>query len=161
MLQEFGIKINPELDLFFERNVEVPPQRVWDAWTRPELLVQWFTPDPWKTTHCEIDLKPGGIFRTVMKSPEGMEMDNIGSFLEVVPQKKLVFTDTLLPEFVPSENPFFTAMVFLEPTATGTRYIALARHGKKENCNQHKEMGFFAGWNKALDQMIAMIQNQR
>ncbi len=50
----------------FERFVEVPKELVWKAWTPPEHLMQWF----WKTTDCEIDLRPGGLFRTVMQSPE-------------------------------------------------------------------------------------------
>ena len=48
------------------------------AWTTPEHLKKWFTPAPWTTVDCEIDLRPGGIFRTVMRSPEGQEFPNVG-----------------------------------------------------------------------------------
>ena len=65
---------NPELDLKIERTVDVAPELVWKAWTQPEHIVKWFTPDPWKTTSCEIDLRPGGRFNTVMQSPEGKEV---------------------------------------------------------------------------------------
>ena len=41
------------------------------AWTHPEHLKRWFTPAPWTTVDCEIDLRPGGIFRTTMRSPDG------------------------------------------------------------------------------------------
>ena len=59
---------DPRLDLILERIVDVPPELVWAAWTTPEHVKQWFTPAPWKTVECEIDLRPGGIFRTVMRS---------------------------------------------------------------------------------------------
>ncbi len=71
-------KIDPKLDLILEREIDVPPELVWRAWTEPQHLMKWFTPAPWKTVECEIDLRPGGIFRTVMRSPEGQDMDNAG-----------------------------------------------------------------------------------
>lgn len=59
------------------------------------LLKQWFCPAPWSVKHTEIDLRPGGIFKTIMVSPEGQEFPHMGCFLEVVPQEGLVFTDAL------------------------------------------------------------------
>ncbi len=64
---------NSKLDLCFTRVVQVPRAMVWRAWTEPELLKPWFCPLPWKTIDCEIDLRPGGMFRTTMQSPEGVE----------------------------------------------------------------------------------------
>ncbi len=86
------LQFDPRLDLLLERVVEVPPALVWAAWTVPEHVKKWFTPVPWKTVDCEIDLCPGGIFRTVMRSPEGQEINNVGCFLEIVPHRKLVWT---------------------------------------------------------------------
>ena len=54
---------NADLDLVLERTVPVAPARVWAAWTEPELLLQWFTPAPWKTVSCDLDLRPGGSRR--------------------------------------------------------------------------------------------------
>lgn len=67
------MKINPKLDLVLERVIDVSPEAVWDAWTKPELLKQWFTPAPWKTVECSIDLRQGGAFSTTMQSPEGQQ----------------------------------------------------------------------------------------
>lgn len=64
-------RFNPLLDLSFERSVDIPKELLWRGWTQPHLIMQWFTPLPWQTVECEIDLRPGGIFRTVMRSPEG------------------------------------------------------------------------------------------
>ncbi len=79
---------DPRLDLVLERIVGVPRALVWTAWTVPEHVKKWFTPAPWTTVDCEIDLRPGGIFRTVMRSPEGKEFANVGCFLEVVENQK-------------------------------------------------------------------------
>ncbi|MFA7638367.1 MAG: SRPBCC domain-containing protein, partial [Parvibaculum sp.] len=53
-------KIDPKLDLVLERVVDVSPRLVWRAWTEPAHLLKWFTPKPWETVDCRIDLRPGG-----------------------------------------------------------------------------------------------------
>jgi uncharacterized protein YndB with AHSA1/START domain len=148
-------KPDPKLDLVLERVIDVPPDLVWTAWTTPEHLKKWFTPAPWTTTDCEIDLRPGGIFRTTMRSPEGQEFPNIGCYLEIVPNRRLVWTDALLPGYRPSENPFLTAILTLEPRGEGTLYIATAIHRDEASKQKHEEMGFHDGWGKALDQLVA------
>ena len=149
---------NPELDLVLERVVPVPPKLMWTAWTRPEHVKEWFAPKPWSVTEVQIDLRPGGQVRSVMRSPEGQLFPNEGCFLEIVPEKKLVFTDALQPGFRPAENPFFTAVVTFEPHGDGTRYIARALHQSVENRKKHEDMGFSVGWGQVLDQLVAFIQ---
>ena len=95
---------DPALDLKIERTVDVSPALVWKAWTEPQHLMKWFTPVPWKTIACEIDLRPGGKFNTTMQSPEGQDFPNVGCYLEVVENKKLVWTDALLPGYRPAHN---------------------------------------------------------
>src|SRR5215217_5841216 len=148
-------------DLVLERVVDVPPSKVWEAWTTPEILMKWFTPDPWKTVSCRMDLVPGGATETVMESPEGQQFPNSGCILEVVPGRKLVFTDALKAGFRPSENPFMTAVVEIIPEGNGTRYRATAMHKDEETKKKHEEMGFHEGWGAALDQMVAVIQGTR
>jgi uncharacterized protein YndB with AHSA1/START domain len=147
------------LDLVLERVVDVPPQLVWKAWTEPEHIKRWFTPKPWQTVDCEIDLRPGGMFRTVMRSPEGQDYPNIGCYLEVIPNKRLVWTDALLPGYRPSAEPFMTGIITLEPTGAGTRYVATAVHRDVESRKKHEEMGFFEGWGTALDQLVAHVKS--
>jgi uncharacterized protein YndB with AHSA1/START domain len=159
---------NSKLDLSFTRVVDVPRAKVWRAWTEPDLLKPWFCPLPWKTIDCEIDLRPGGVFRTTMQSPEGAEFPNAGCYLEVVPNTKLVWTNALLPGYRPSvvsatcgsddATFLFTAMVELADHAQGTRYTATVIHSDEAGCKQHADMGFEAGWGTALDQLVAMIK---
>lgn len=148
-------EINPKLDLVLERVVDVKPELVWRAWTEPEHVVKWFTPKPWETVECEIDLRPGGLFRTTMRSPEGdVQPASNGCFLEVVPNRRLVFTDALGPGYRPNASSFMTAYVLLEPEGAGTKYTAIAVHSNEEQRQQHEEMGFYQGWGTALDQLV-------
>ena len=154
--------LNPDLDLLLEREVDVAPEDVWAAWTRPEQVVKWFTPAPWQTVDCEIDLRPGGVFRTVMRSPEGEDFPNIGCYLEVVPNERLVWTSALAPGYRPlvdsAEGLQITAVISLEPTPTGTRYRALAIHADGETRERHDAMGFQDGWGAALAQLVDMVK---
>lgn len=83
---------DPKFDLVLERVIDVPRELVWAAWTTPELLKKWFTPRPWTTVECEIGLRPGGAFRTVMRSPEGHDHPNVYCYLKVVENERLVWT---------------------------------------------------------------------
>ena len=158
---------DPKLDLVLERVVDVPRELVWIAWTTPEHVKKWFTPAPWTTVDCEIDLRPGGIFRTVMRSPEGQEFPNVVCYLEVIRNEKLVWTNALAPGYRPSNRPAggegcdelqFTAVITLEPHANGTKYTALVIHKDEQDCRKHVEMGFHEGWGKALDQLVALVK---
>lgn len=159
---------DPKLDLVLERVIDVPKELVWRAWTEPELIKKWFTPVPWQTVDCEIDLRPGGLFRTVMRSPEGQEFPNTGCFLEIVPHERLAWTNSLEPGFRPAniDSPELaacgkfplTAVITLETQGKGTRYTAIAMHKDEAGRNQHAAMGFEAGWGKALDQLVAHVK---
>jgi uncharacterized protein YndB with AHSA1/START domain len=149
---------DPTRDLVLERIVDVPRDLVWKAWTEPEHLSKWFTPAPWTVADCEVDLRPGGIFRTVMRSPDGTEHPNVGCYLEVVPNERLVWTDALLPGYRPAANPFFTAIISLEALGDRTRYTAVALHHDEATRQRHEEMGFHAGWGMVLDQLVAHIK---
>ena len=157
--------MDPKLDLVLERIVDVSPDLVWKAWTEPKHLMVWFTPAPWKTVECEIDLRPGGLFRTVMQSPEGQKFPSKGCYLEVVPKRKLVWTSVLEADYRPVKlivdpghecaDLLMTAILTLEPHGKGTRYVATALHASEDDRKRHADMGFSEGWGKALDQLVA------
>lgn len=152
---------DPDLDLWFERVVEVPPRLVWAAWTQPEHIKQWFAPTPYKTIECEIDPRPGGIFRTVMESPDGEVMDGgAGCILEAVEHQRLVWTTALGPGFrpLPDEDLAFTAVIALAPEGDGTRYRATAIHRDPDAARRHADMGFVDGWGTALDQLVTLAR---
>lgn len=146
-------------DLVLTRETEVSREKLYAGWTQPDLLVKWFTPKPWTTTDCEIDLRPGGTCKTTMCSPEGQAFPNVGVYLEIVPNEKLVFTDAYGPDWEPNPNPFFTAIITFDALpGGGTRYTARALHWKKEDCEKHAAMGFMEGWGTAFDQLVELCQ---
>lgn len=153
-----AIQPDPTLDLVLQREIDVPPDLVWEVWTKPEHLVHWFAPSPWSITECELDLRPGGMLRFVMRSPEGQDFPNVGCYLEVTPKERLIWTDALLPGYRPSPQPFFTAVVTIEPRGSGTLYTAVAIHRDEDGRKQHEQMGFHQGWGQVLDQMVAYIK---
>jgi uncharacterized protein YndB with AHSA1/START domain len=141
---------DPERDLALERTLPLPPERVWRAWTDPEELKQWFTPRPWRTVEAVLELRPGGLFRTVMESPEGERFPNDGCVLEVDEGRRLVFTDAMGPGYRPAEEPFMTE-------GEGTRFAMRVLHASPEARRKHEEMGFERGWGTALDQLVELV----
>lgn len=140
-------------DLEISRRIDVAAKYLWEAWTKPEHLKHWFVPKPWQIAACTIDLRPGGAFDTTMKSPDGDLMPNRGCVLEVVPEQRFIFTDTLVAGWRPSPEPFFTAIVSLEPVEGGTLYRARALHGNTEAREKHARMGFHDGWGTVAGQL--------
>ena len=159
-----AFKPDPKLDLVLERVVDVPPSLVWACWTMPKHIKKWFTPAPWKTVDCKVDLQPGGTFYTVFESPEGQRIPNAGCFLEIVKNERLVWTNTLVAGYRPAvlgSGPAdfpFTAVVSFKKQGKGTRYTALAIHRDEEATKKHAEMGFHEGWGKALEQLVALAK---
>ncbi len=165
MTVPFTLTLDPTRDLLFERIVDVAPELVWRAWTTPALLMRWFTPVPWTTTACDIDLRAGGKFRTVMRSPEGQEFENVGCYLEAVPNERLTWTSALGPGFRPSGAAgadalgiVFTAAITLARHPEGTKYTAHAMHGDAASRDRHEQMGFEDGWGKALAQLVTVAK---
>ena len=151
---------DPKLDLVLERDIDVPRDLVWEAWTKPEHMKHWFTPAPWTTVSVDIDLRPGGAFQFTMRDPEGKDYPSLGCVLEVVPKERLVWTDALLPGYRPSAEPFMTAIVTMEPRGSGTHYVAMARHKDEPTRKKHEEMGFHSGWGQVLDQLVEYMQKK-
>jgi len=159
MTTNLPFKTDPKLDLVLERDIDVPVDLVWKVWTTPDHLKHWFCPKPWTVSDVKMDLRPGGVFSSVMHGPAGEEFPNSGCYLEIVPNKKLVFTDTLLEDFRPAPNPFFTAFLLLDGDSKRTKYVAVARHGNEDTRKKHEEMGFHDGWGTVVTQMADYIRN--
>ncbi len=159
---------DPRLDLQFRRDVPLSPAQLWEGWTNPVVLMKWFCPRPWKVVECDIDLRPSGIFRTVMQSPEGINMpDDPGCFLLVEAPHRLVWTNALGPGFRPKPKPedehlgffFVVDLRFSALPNGGAHYAALVMHQNAAARQSHADMGFEEGWGLALDQLVELMQS--
>ena len=87
-------------------------------------------------------------------------MELPGSWLEVVPQERLTFTDAFTEGFVPRADPFMTGFVRLADHADGgTQMVWGARHATEDDMKKHLEMGFEQGWRAAADQLDELARH--
>lgn len=147
-------------ELSITRIIAAPPQTLFKVWT--EQLPQWWGPHGMTTPVCEMELRPGGVLRTVMRDAEGNEYPTLGVFLELTAPERIVFTDAYGPGWQPSEKPFITAISTFDPLPDGTtRYTTRALHWTEEACKAHEAMGFYDGWGQSMERFEQCVLNMR
>jgi uncharacterized protein YndB with AHSA1/START domain len=144
-------------ELVLTRLINAPREKLFRAWTEPDLLCQWFAPLPHTTPRAELDVRPGGPSLIVMRSPDGIEMPMRGVYLEVVENQCIVFTNAYTTAWEPSDKPFMTVIVTFDDEAGQTRYTARARHWTIADRDTHEKMGFHRGWGQCADQLAALV----
>jgi uncharacterized protein YndB with AHSA1/START domain len=135
----------PELDLL--RTFDAPRRLVFEAWTTAEHLSQWFTPGPLTTSSCEVDFRPGGVFRLTMRMPSGVEFPMDGKFVEIVVPERIVFRAK-----IHDDNNVETTVTFTET-------------GGKTTVSVHQTFAFESdatrgahqGWAATLNQLCAHV----
>ena len=84
-----------DLEVAMTRVFDAPRRLVWKAWTTPEHLQQWMLgPEGWTMPVCEMDLRPGGAYRSVWRRANGQEIEIPGVYKEVTPPERLVSTES-------------------------------------------------------------------
>ena len=146
-----------DTELVLTRLIDAPREKLFRAWTEPELLKQWFAPLPWTTPKAELDVRPGGANLVVMRGPDGNEFPNRGVYLEVVENERLVFTDAYTEAWLPSPKPFMTVILTFAEEGGKTRYTARVRHWTVADREAHEKMGFHQGWGQCADQLAALV----
>ncbi|PHV12903.1 SRPBCC family protein [Chitinimonas sp. BJB300] len=152
-------KSTSDRELMLSRLINAPREKVFRAWTEPELLKQWFAPLPYTTPVALLDVRPGGSSLVVMRSPEGVELPNRGVYLEIVKNERIVFTDAYTAAWEPAEKPFMTVVLTFEDMGGKTKYTARVRHWSVADCETHKKMGFYEGWGQCADQLATLVEN--
>jgi len=147
---------SPDRDLVLTRLIDAPREKVYKAWTDPDLLKQWFAPLPYTTPVAELDVRPGGANLIVMRDPQGNEFPNRGVYLEVVENERLVFTDAYTTAWEPSGKPFMTVILSFADEGGKTRYTARVRHWTAADREAHERMGFHEGWGRCADQLATI-----
>src|SRR4051812_36789468 len=154
------IAINPKTDFVLERFIDAPRQIVWEALTKPEHIKEWYMPKQWgSVSHCEMDPRPGGIFRIDIATGNGHEVPNLGCILEAVPMERLVWTSMLFPDYRPAvfDDIPITAIMTMETVGTGTRYVFTALHRDEADLEKNKASGFYEGTEIAVDQLVEHV----
>jgi uncharacterized protein YndB with AHSA1/START domain len=133
-------------ELVFTRVYDAPRELVFDAWTIPKHIAQWWGPDGFTTTTRSIDVKPGGVWRFVMHGPDGTDYENRITYDEIVRPERLVyhhgggedvepvtFQSTVTFEADGDKTKLTLRMVF--PSAAERDRVA-AKYGAIEGANQ-------------------------
>jgi uncharacterized protein YndB with AHSA1/START domain len=146
-------------ELTLERVINAPREKVFKAWTDPELMKQWFAPKPYTTPRVENDVRTGGSSLVVMRSPEGQEIPCPGVYLEVVPNQRIVATDAFTQAWEPSEKPFMTVVLTFDDLGGGkTKYRAVCKHWNDADREAHEKKGFHEGWATCAEQLAALVE---
>jgi uncharacterized protein YndB with AHSA1/START domain len=149
---------NRDRELVISRIIDAPRERVFQTWTR--RLPEWWGPYGMTTTVCMMDLRTGGVFRTVMRASDGTEYPTRGIFLEVIPPERIVFTDAFEPGWETHPDAFFTGIATFDALpGARTKYTTRALHWTVANREKHERMGFHQGWGESLDRLAAAVMN--
>lgn len=134
-------------ELVTSRTFDAPLRLVWDAWTRAEHVAKWFTPRPLTTGDCEVDFRPGGVFRVVMKMPDGTPHEMRASFGRIVEHELIEFAGQ-----IPDGNVVETTVRFTE--AGGKTTLAVHQVYAFES---DATRGAPIGWKATLDQLGQLV----
>lgn len=89
--QEAGFSLPSDREIVIWRRFDAPRELVWQVWSHPDHVAQWWGPEGFTTTTETMDLRPGGVWRFVMHAPNGMAFQNFVRYVEVVEPERLVY----------------------------------------------------------------------
>lgn len=142
-------------EIVITRVFDAPRELVWQAWTQPEHIEQWFGPRGFSTRVEAHNFRVGGRWRYVMIGPDGNEYPSEGVFHEIVPFERCVTTDGFgegfeHPEGIALPEGIVTTETF-EDLGGKTRVTVRIAHPNAEERRKHEEMGVVEGFNSMLD----------
>jgi uncharacterized protein YndB with AHSA1/START domain len=142
-----SVDVKPSLVL--KRRYLAPPAQVFSAWTDPKKLGRWFCPVDCEPVLAETDARVGGRYRIVVRSRSGEEHDVSGTFREVVPDEKLVFS------WAWRTTPERESLVTIELRRDGGGTLLTLTHERffdEAARDRHR-----AGWSPLLDRLDEML----
>jgi uncharacterized protein YndB with AHSA1/START domain len=145
-------------EIVMTRVFNAPRRLVFDALTKPELLMRWFDGPPgWSLTVCEFDLKVGGSYRYVWQGPGGTQMGMRGVLKEVVPPERLVQTEAFDESWYPGEAVGTVVLVEHDGKTTLTMTVRYeSREARDAVLKTPMEQGVAAGYDK-LEKFLATL----
>jgi uncharacterized protein YndB with AHSA1/START domain len=144
-------KLATKPSLTLSRHYPVGPEKVWRAWTDPEAVKKWWGPGPGEpVAAAELDVRLGGKFRIVFGGPNGKEHECAGTYKEVVPNRRLVFTWSW-PRTTPERISIVT--IVFKAAGGGTDLVFTHEQLFDEKVrDDHKR-----GWSSSLDKLEAFL----
>lgn len=152
---------DPDLDLTIRRTIHASKRSVWEAWTDPERLAQWWIPAPLRLRVDALEIAPGGAFVTRM-SEDGQDwhphVDAV--FLVIEEGSRLVFTNAVNSSWHPAlpDPVAMTTEVIIGEHSDGTDFQAVVRHAGPDQRARHEELGFVDGWTTVIDQLAQLVE---
>jgi uncharacterized protein YndB with AHSA1/START domain len=157
--------VNEKERMVITRVFDAPRALVWEAWTNPKYVMQWWGPKGFTAPVCKIDFRVGGKFLWCMKSPDGHVGWNGGEYHEIVPHEKIVysmyFADAQGNKIDPAELGIADQaigdgrdMVLFEDFGNGQTKLTLIGNEPMEDA---KNSGQLEGWNETLDKVAAVV----
>lgn len=147
------------------REFNAPVQEVWDAWTKPEQIAQWWGPEGSSVRIEELNFKPQGTWRYVMVDEQtGGEYAAEGIFAEVVEGRKIVTTDKFGDADLDTASKLpkgIVVTVTFEPTSTGTKLTLTIDHPSVESKVKHEAMGVLDGWESSFTCLESFLANNK
>jgi uncharacterized protein YndB with AHSA1/START domain len=144
------VTLPSDREILLERVFDAPRRLVFEAMTRPELVRRWYNAfEGFTMPVCDIDLRVGGRWRYVLRSPEGQEIAFHGEYREIVPPERIVNTEIF--EAFPDEGTVCT--VTLEERGDKTHYTCRVVHDTKEGRDGHIGSGMERGADLCMDRL--------
>jgi uncharacterized protein YndB with AHSA1/START domain len=136
--------------LTLKRTFNAPIAIVWEAWTQPEHIAQWWGPKGMEIKVVEHDFTPGGKWKYVMPMPNGSEFISHGVYSLIVTFEKIFSSANFIPM---TEGVEIQAL--FEANGDTTHFTFNCIHPTEEYCRQQEKMGFYNGWGSAFDRLEA------
>ena len=147
-------------ELVIERTFNGPPRIVFDAWTKAELVSRWWAPKSLGVTmvSCEADVRAGGRYRYVLKSPRADRFAFSGQYSEVTPYSRLVYTTIFEPGEMPQDEAGSAIVtVTFEDRDGKTRLVSRELYPSKEVLDAVLASGMEAGMRETMDQLDELV----
>jgi len=141
--------------LTIKRTLSAPIQLVWEAWTQPEHIAQWWAPKGMKLKIIEHDFKVGGAWNYIMEMPDGNEFISDGVYKVIVELEKIFSSANFKPMTVGVE-----IQALFEEAGEKTHFTFNVVHPTEEYCQQQKDMGFERGWGSVFNNLEEHLQKQ-
>ena len=138
--------------LTIEKTLNASIQLVWDAWSNPEHIAQWWGPKGMKTTVVEHDFQVGGKWKYSMIMPDGGEFIGEGKYSEIVMLEKIISSADFKPMTEGVE-----IQVLLEQAGEQTKFTFHCVHATEEYKIQQEKMGFYNGWGSTFERLAEFV----